>query len=52
LSPRAEHRLIKMIIDLAGGQGDAETRPERRARSQDRRRDACSSSSGVPFLFR
>lgn len=34
--------------DLAGGQGDAETRPERRARDQDRRRDA----KGVPFLFR
>jgi hypothetical protein len=29
-----------MASDLAGGQGHAETRPERRARSQDRRRDA------------
>ena len=29
-----------MINVLAGGQGDAETRPERRARNQDRRWDA------------
>ena len=43
------HELIvdKIVSDLAGGQGDAETRPERRARSQDRRRGAMS----VPFLL-
>jgi hypothetical protein len=38
---------IKMVSDLGGGQGDAETRPERRLRGRDRRRDARC----VPFLL-
>ena len=43
------HDLVggKIVDDPSGGQGDAETRPERRLRGQDRRRGARC----VPFLF-
>ena len=37
----------KMENELAGGQGDAETRPERRARGQDRRRGAAKRPVAV-----